>query len=267
MTWLEQRGVRGEILDYTTGRIRAALHGHESNVLSLLDLEDNLAVYWVERAEDLPWYETGAPLRILLYWWFSSRGLHIVHGGAIGTEHGGVLLGGKGGSGKSTTALACLKTPLSYAGDDYTLIALEPQLFVYSLYNTAKVKGEADLQRFPWMSSRICNAERIGPDGEKPMLFLHEHQPDKIASGFPLKAIAVPHFVPGRTRSTIASLAPQTALRAIAQSTITQLTGAGREALRAMSQLVHRVPCYTVELGEDLAEIPAVMQELLAKRI
>ncbi len=265
MTWLDDRGMRGEIFDYNSDRVRAALHGHDSDMLSLLDLKENLAIYWAAESSGIPWYETGAPLRTLLYWWFSHRGQQMVHGGAIGTETGGLLLGGKGSSGKSTTALASLPSSLLYAGDDYALVAPKPQPFVYSLYNTAKVKGEVDLKRFPWMASRICNADRIGPEAEKPMMFLHEHQPEKIIAGFPLKAVVLPRYIPENAKCKIIPIAPESAFKAIAQSTITQLTGAGSEALRAMSQLVHRLPCYLVGLGQDLEEIPAVMLELLAR--
>ena len=266
MTWLEDRGVRGEILDYNSSRIRTALHGHENGILSLLDLKQNLGVYWAADTRDIPWYETGAPLRTLLYWWFSHYGQQIVHGGAVGTEAGGVLLAGKGNSGKSTTALASLDSSLLYAGDDYTLVATEPQPFVHSLYNTAKVKGQTDLQRFPWMASRICNADHIGLEGEKPMMFLHEYQPQKIISGFPLKALVLPRFIQGNEKCKVIPVAPESAFKAIAQSTITQLTGAGSEALRAMSQLVHQVPCYLVGLGEDLSDIPKVILELLIRQ-
>jgi hypothetical protein len=264
-TWLDDRGIRGEVLEYNSERFRAALHGHDSNMLSLLDLEERLGFFWVAKDGDIPWYETGAPLRTLLYWWFSGRGQQMVHGGAIGTASGGLLLGGKGSSGKSTAALASLDSSLLYAGDDYALVAVEPQPFVHSLYNTAKVKGEPDLKRFPWMAARICNAERIGPQAEKPMMFLHEHQPKKIIPGFPLKAVVLPRFIAGNEGCKIIPVAPASAFKAIAQSTITQLTGAGSEALRAMSQLVHCVPCYLVGLGENLDEIPKTMLELLAR--
>jgi len=265
MTWLDDRGIRGEIFDYNSQRIRAALHGHGSDMLSLLDFEDRKGVYWVANAPGIPWYETGAPLRTLLYWWFSHRGRHMVHGGAIGANSGGLLLGGKGSSGKSTTALASLASSLLYAGDDYALVTIDPEPFVHSLYNTAKVKAEADLKRFPWMASRICNAERIGAEGEKPMMFLHEYQPEKISAGFPLKAVVLPRYIPENRKCKVIPVAPESAFKAIAQSTITQLTGAGGESLQAMSRLVHRLPCYLVGLGQDLEEIPAVMLELLAR--
>ena len=40
----------------------------------------------------------------------SDRNLQYVHAGAVGNKNGGILLVGKGGSGKSSTALACLKS-------------------------------------------------------------------------------------------------------------------------------------------------------------
>jgi len=265
MTWLENRGIRGELLDYNSQRFRAALHGEDSNLLSLLELREKIGIYWVENGCDIPWYEMGAPLRTLLYWWFSDRGQYIVHAGAVGTDAGGILLGGKGNSGKSTTALASLASSLQYAGDDYVLVSAGREPVVHSLYNTAKVKGEADFKRFPWMASRICNAERIGANGEKPMMFVHEHQPEKIISGFPLKAIVLPRFIPGNAKCKVIPLAPDSAFKAIAQSTVTQLIGAGSETLRAMSQVTQRVPCYLAGLGEDLEDIPNVMLELLAR--
>jgi hypothetical protein len=54
ITWLKDRGIRGELLEYNSSRIRTALHGHDNNILSLLDLTQPLAVYWVADARDIP---------------------------------------------------------------------------------------------------------------------------------------------------------------------------------------------------------------------
>ena len=56
------------------------------------------------------------------------------------------------------------------------------------------------------------------------------------------------------------------ALTALAPSTIFQLAGADGAALRAMRSVVERVPSYLLELGEDTAQIPAVIAALLAGR-
>ena len=267
ITWLEDRGVRGEILDYNDSGLSAALEGHKTDVLSLLDLAQNLGVFWTPDWSALPWYEAGAPLRTLLSWWFARQGWLTLHGGAVGLPTGGLLLAGGGGSGKSTTALASLDSVLRYAGDDYCLVKLQagqdPQL--HSLYNTAKVKGSSDFIRFPWMAGQISNAERIGEDGEKPMMFVQEHRPDKLIAEFPLKAIVLPRFIPDLAEPKVIRVAPTSALKALAESTIMQLTGTSGDALRGMSALVRQTPCYLVGVTADLSLIPSLLLNLLAE--
>jgi hypothetical protein len=58
---------------------------------------------------------------------------------------------------------------------------------------------------------------------------------------------------------------PAAGLAALAPSTIFQLPGAGKEAFQAMGQLVRQVPCYQLNLGTDIGEIPEVILELLAE--
>lgn len=269
-TWLEERGLRGEIRDFTSARVRAALEGYGTDILSTLDLQTGLGVWWTPDSCALPWYESGAPLRTLMTWWFGARGLQIIHGGAVGLPGGGLLLAGKGGAGKSTTALACLDSPLLYAGDDYTLITTNGQPHAYSLYNTAKVKSSADFVRFPWMAGQISNPDRLRDgvraeaDGEKPMIFLHETQPHKLIREFPLKALVLPRYIPDSEGCQLVPVAPASAFKSIAQSSIPQLTGTGGEAMRALLQLTRTVPCYLLGLSEDVRAIPDVLLKLLA---
>jgi hypothetical protein len=54
-----------------------------------------------------------------------------------GYGYGRRTVAGKGGSGKSTTALACLDSPLVYASDHYCSLTNEPAPYVYSLYDSA----------------------------------------------------------------------------------------------------------------------------------
>ena len=77
-------GARREIRGYNDGRIRTAFDVG-SGVLSLLDLEKNLALYWVRDAQQLPDYERAAPLLPILHWWMQAHGRQLAHGAAIGT--------------------------------------------------------------------------------------------------------------------------------------------------------------------------------------
>ncbi|MBE9201573.1 MULTISPECIES: serine kinase [unclassified Nodularia (in: cyanobacteria)] len=260
--WADYLGPRKEIKAYDGDRIRSNFH-IGPNILSVLDREQNLACYWIDNAEDIPYWEKGSPLQTILNWWTSDHRQHqYVHAGAIGNPDGGVLLAGKGGSGKSSTALTCINSSLLYASDDYCLVTSDPQPYVYSLYNTSKLKGQADLERFPHLADLVDNRDRL--ENEKAMLFLHQHHPQKIVQGFPIKAVLVPQIT-GKLDTHLRPISAGAALRALAPSTIFQLAGSGQTALQIMSSLVKQVPCYVLELGTDVTQIPNVILDLLSQ--
>ncbi|MEM6450517.1 MAG: serine kinase [Cyanobacteria bacterium P01_D01_bin.105] len=231
-----------------------------ANVFSMLDQQQNLAMYWIEDVADLPYWEKGSPLQSILNWWLSARARQYVHAAAVGLETGGVLIAAKGGSGKSTSALACLNSPLKYASDDYCLISTDPTPYVYSLYSSAKLKGATDFARFPELAALCSNSEQL--KDEKALFFLHKHYPEKIVSGFPLRAILVPRIT-GEPNTHLKRITAIHALSALAPSTLLQLSGTGKQAFANMSQLVKQLPCYSLELGTDILQIPLVILELL----
>ena len=232
-----------------------------TNTLSMLDTNLNLAIFWVPDAYQIPYYESSGPLRAIIQWWAHNHGLQLVHAGAVGTSEGGVLLAGKSGSGKSSTALACLNSELVYAGDDYVLFSAEPVPCLYSLYNSCKLNS-ADIRRFPKFIPAIINYENL--DAEKTLIFLHDFCPEKVAKGFRIRAVLLPR-VAGITKTTLKKVFPAAGLKALAPSTILQSPGAGLEDLHRMAKLVKRVPSYILELGEDTHEIPDIILDLLSK--
>jgi hypothetical protein len=250
---------RGEIRGYDDERFRMAFH-LGSYILSMLDAEEKLAIYWTSDASSVPYYETGAPLRTILHWFARSYGCQIVHSAAVGTSFGGVLLTGRGGSGKSTTSLACLSSELLYAGDDYVLLAGKSTPYVYSLYNSAKVDVDS-IDRLPHLLAKVSNAERIPK--EKALLFLKDHYPHKLTKGFPVRAILIPRIT-GRPESRFKKASPSESLRALAPSTIFQLPGARDETLLDLVSFVKKVPSYTLELGTELSQINEMILYLLS---
>jgi hypothetical protein len=257
---MNEQNARGEIDGYSTADIRTA-YRPGAEVFSMLDLRRNIALYWTRDARRLPYYECGAPLLVLLSWWMETRERQLVHAGAVGTTEGGVLLVGKGGSGKSSTALSCLEAGLLYAGDDYCLVALEPAPCVHSLYNSGKVNAD-DVPRFPRLSSALSNAERL--DSEKGLYFLQRGFPAQMSRGFPLRAIFLPRVIPSQ-ETRLEKISPSLSLRALAPSTIFQLPGAGQQAFSALSRLVQRLPSYVFEVGSDRARIPATILRFLER--
>ena len=65
--WPEHLDIRGEIKGYNSDRIRTAFHPGP-NILTLLDNERKLALYWLNDASKLPYYERGSPLKTILNW-------------------------------------------------------------------------------------------------------------------------------------------------------------------------------------------------------
>lgn len=250
---------RGDVLGFNNDRICTAYNWSAAS-LSILDKRNSLALYWTYDARKLPSYEISAPLRTILHWWMNHHGLQFVHGGAVGTSHGGVLLAGKGGSGKSTTVLSCLSKDMLYVSDDYCLIATDPP-YAYSIYSSAKLNAD-NIQRVPHLMPTLSNRDSM--DKEKAVFFLYPYFEKKITTGFPVRAILLP-LIMEKKETTLTPASPMEALKALALSTMSQLAQAGRDSVQIMQHLVHQVPCYHIELGTDLSQIPDVILSLLGK--
>jgi hypothetical protein len=252
---------RGDVRGFNNDRFCTA-YNWSAGALSMLDMKKNLALYWTHNARHLPSYEISAPLRTILHWFMTRRGLQFVHGGAVGTSTGGVLLAGKGGSGKSTTVLTCLNADMMYVSDDYCLITADPAPFAYSIYSSAKLNAD-NINRVPHLLPTLSNPDQM--EAEKAVFFLYPYFAEKIATGFPVSAILLPRISVG-VQTTLTPASPMEALKALALSTMSQLARAGGESVRMMHNFVQQLPCYHLDLGTDLTRIPDVIGGLIDER-
>ena len=249
----------GRIEDYISKRFIIIPH-LKGSALSILDKERNVGLYWVGDAAQLPYYESGAPLRSILHHWMQMHGWQFVHASAVGTDAGGVLLTGKGSSGKSTAALACLLAGMLYVSDDYCLVTVNPRPYVRSLYSSAKVDAD-QLNMLPQLAPLVSNASNLV--SEKALLFLQQHFPGKVVQGFPIRAIFL-LSITGKPNAILKPVSPGRALMSLAPSTLFQLPGVAESDFRTMEHLVREVSCYVLELGTNLAEIPTIISDFLA---
>jgi hypothetical protein len=254
--WGELPG-RGEVPGFDSERIRVTFH-RDPGIFCMLDVERRIALYRVRRADELPYYESAAPLRTILHWWLSPQQRQLVHAAGVGRAGRGMLLVGKGGAGKSTTAVACAASGFSYVADDFCLVASRPQPYAWSLYSTGKLDA-GSVARMAGLSLPPC---AVPQPPEKAVLFLHDHWPARVTTGFPIHAVVVPQIT-GCPDSTLAPTTPAAALTALAPSSLFLLAGAGQPALRVMSELVGRVPCYRLNLGTELGDVPALLASVL----
>jgi hypothetical protein len=253
---------RGDLRGWNTDRIYTA-YSYDVATIYAMDVEQKTAFFWTRDASNLPDYEISAPLRILLHWIGNLYGAQLVHGGAVGTKQGGVLLAGKGGSGKSTTVLSCLTSDLLYVGDNYCWLKAAPVPSIHSAYSSARVHAD-NLARVPHMLPSLGNANNLAT--EKATFFLHEHWRAKLISGFPLLAILLP-CVTGNADTTLTPATPVEVLKALALSTMAVLPRAGTTSFQLMSKVVQQLPSYHLWLGTDMAQIPGVITRLIEREL
>ncbi len=227
---------RGEIARYNDRRFRTVFQ-LDSGVLSLYDADRQVAVWWTQDYTRLPLYQRAAPFLLLFHWWHALRrdDSLLLHAAAVGTkDERGLLLSGRGGSGKSTTALACLLDGgWRYLADDYCVVQAGTETpTVHSLYCSAKIDGAA-LAAFPALSRRASLLPRV------------PRQNNGIRSN---------RFTPAGSGAAVRALAP---------STLFQLPGAGADNFRMIVALTNRLPCFELELGSEPVVVPQSLRAFM----
>jgi len=233
-------------------------------ILNVYERASETAGFCVADPDELPHWERSSPFRQLLAWYFRARGRHLLHGAAVGGVDAGFLLVGQGGSGKSSSALACLEWPepgLGVAGDDYCVVATEPRAVAWSLYRSAKVAWP-QLDWFPRLSASVVN--RDTPDDEKALLMLGPPTTPALEPEVAIDAIVAPAVrMPGPT--ALEPIGRAGALQALAPSSMFQLAGPNADDFRELATLVAGRPTWGLSLGGDPRAVPAVLVEALTR--
>jgi hypothetical protein len=217
-----------------------------------------VALCWVRSLADVSAADRCRPLLYILDWWFEHQPWQLVHGAAVGLETGGgVLLAGRGGSGKSTTALACLRAGWRYAGDDYVLIRASPEPFVENLYCSARLRPDM-VPRFAAFHDARSTADEIG---EKAGFMLADRLVGAAGEGFRINAILLPRVLDRRHHG----LEPATRAEAwmTLASTVMTLHGAKSVARAKIGAFVDATPAYRLALGSDLDALPQFLSREL----
>jgi hypothetical protein len=259
---------RGDIWTFHSQRILSAFHWSEFS-LNLLDLDRRTGIFWVRTAKGLPYWTLASPLRTLLHWWTSAHGHQLVHAAVIGlpgtisrgAPARGLLITGRGGVGKSTTALACLDAGLAYVGDDYVLLTIaNGQLTAHSLYRTAKL-NPADTPRFARFGPRLLGETATAGEA-KAVMFLESG----LVPSLPIVAAVTPRFA-AQPETTFEPISPALLSGAGSYTTLAQLPHAGQTTVDFIGRALSLVPGYRLALGQDPEQLPAAIAAFLAHPI
>jgi hypothetical protein len=232
--------------------------------VAALDRSAGSMVVWC--GDDFPAIDRGQPLFPLFAVWLHDLDLQLVHAGLVARGENGALLGGAGGSGKSTTALACMRSGMAYLGDD--LIALElPETGEdgasargFSLYNSARLEPR-NLERFPELQGTVEPLDPNEPD--KLVLYPLDGEGEAASSGTArIRAVLLPRVTAGPPRAV--PLSPAKALLGLAPSSIRAMAPQPMAAgLERLAKLVERVPCYQLQVSEDLAAVAEEVERVI----
>lgn len=221
--------------------------------LSAIDLERGIAYYAIRDLNALPWWVSGSPMQVIFHVWLREKGIQLTHSGCITNGKSGILLTGKGGSGKSTTVLACLEEGLATLGEDYILLAHRG---AYSIYQTAKWQPHTRTL-FPSYESHIINPDTANQ--EKALVHYADFFPTQLTSSSPIHAV-VSLNVGTSARFQRSDL--QSSLQSLLLSTVRQLPHPDPTTAQLLQAYIKPLDHYHLSLGPDLKTNVALLRSL-----
>lgn len=226
----------------------------EIQALSAIDVEQNIAYYAIRDPEALPWWVSGSPFQVIFHVWLRERGIQLTHSASISNKKKAILLAGKGGSGKSTTVLACMKEGLNTLGEDYVLLAPNR---IYNIYQTAKWLPHTRTF-FPSYEDHIANPQTA--DQEKALIHYKDLFPSQLEISASIHAIVSLSI---GSSLKLEKSSSQKALQNLLLSTAKQLPLPDPRTTFLIEEFVKPLPHYQLSLGPDLKANVALLKSLL----
>ena len=228
-------------------------------LLFALDCEADTALFIADNVHALPPWERPSPMRALLSWWFTGRGKLMAPAAAGATDGGAALMVGPGGSGKSSTSLACMAAGMGWLGDDYVII--DPRTHVVSsLYGSAKLVAEHHDHNPDLMSTdgTIRHANLADKNFGFPALDF----PERVCLSSEIRAVVLPVVMRGPECRLIPTTTSR-ALLALAPSTIFQGRVQKAEVFELSREVVTPFEPYRLELGAGVDAVPEMLSRLI----
>jgi hypothetical protein len=189
----------------------------------------------------------------------AEHGIFLIHAAAVGTDRGGAIILGSGGSGKSSTSIECMLGGMRFAADDHCLLDLSRSPKVHSLYGTAKL-AVADVDRFPVLHSAPGLDGR--PPGEKCVFLLNDVAHVNLQRELPLRRILLARIA-HQPITQLRRVTEAEAFKVLAPSCALHFPAQRLKALRCFSAVIRQIPSYLLELGHDFENIPDAICKVL----
>ncbi len=230
----------------------------QAYAMHILDFKKSKGYFWKNIRLETSMWDLLSPLRMFFHSYFIRKDKVMLHAGAIGFEDKGLLLVGKGGSGKSNTVLSCIDGELLILSDDYLILEKNYPVIAYSLYSDAKFKME-DINRMPFLINYYD--KKISSASYKAVTFLNEVIPKKLMKSTEIKAILAPKI---SDHTLIKSIPKHQVLNSVLPSTIMQIPQSIEKVISVTRNAVDLLPCYQLCLGKNYREVVEVMSKFLS---
>jgi len=236
-------------------------HQRQSSVM-VLDRAESRIMGCVRGRDALCLDERARPFHRLLAIWLDERGIQFIHAGLVAHERQALLFVGKGGSGKTTSSVACFLDGFGYLGDDFVgLQKVDDGHFLgHAFYATCLIDAD-HARRFPALLEISDAANHDFED--KLVTYLRDHRKDGFGREAGLTGIVLPTVV-DREETTFRPATAMEAMLALAPSSVGILPVAGPNALEKLGGLVTAVPAFWLELGRDVDGIAPAVRRICA---
>jgi hypothetical protein len=260
---IDEPRAKGEIgPDAPTARFRACMQ-QDLPALHLFDRATRRGWVWYRDPERLPsWEHPHLPLRVL-HFAFADRDWFAVHGAVVEKDGLGVLIPGRSGSGKTTTAIAALAGGFRFLGDDHVVVRTSPEPEAASLFATTRLTDHSrDLLASIGLEAPVAAAPT--PPSDKALFYLSDFAGTRVGRRARLGLIALPRRTASPAEPTRCTSAE--ALRDLAPSTVLFLPHAGAiGTFGRLARLVRSLPSFHLPLGGDLSRIGGLLDGLLQR--
>ena len=233
--------------------------------LSWFDRKTRHIVGWITNSSEFNLAEQARVAYFPVLLWLHDLDIQVVHAGLVAENGCGVLLAGETGQGKSTTVLSCLTGGLDFLSDDHVWIEADSNggFIGHALYASVNLRSR-QFDSFPTLRPYAIHGKR--PVEEKSLVFLHPLFPERIKYTTNIRAVAVPRIIES-ARSRFCPAPKAEAAVAMVQSSVLEWSfkrmpnAAAR--FERMSRLLNSVPCFWLELGQDLNDIPRCVRGII----
>lgn len=229
-----------------------ALNSDESRgIWQLFNLDTKKGLYWVTNEQTLPSWETGSPLRIFLHWLALQEGYQLIHAAGLEWKSRGILLTGRGGSGKSTTTAAAVIAGWNVIGDDFVLLDSKQNPMANCIYDTIKLTQQS-LDKITAMTGKAVNIPSV-PD-DKSRVHLLDNYKEQLIKEISINMLFVLQ-ISNTSLTCILPVSRASMMNALAPTTMFMLKMGMKESFSRMTALVNQVPCYVVKMSSNPHEV------------